>query len=62
MSRDVLIHASTVQSGELRHEISVSAPDAFLYGEHDGQPFAVVDGLDAPAVRDARPGRTAPSC
>jgi Xaa-Pro aminopeptidase len=55
MARDVLIHASTVSSAELRHEIPISVPDAFLYGEHDGEAFAVVNALDAPAVREARP-------
>jgi Xaa-Pro aminopeptidase len=56
MATDVLIHASTVQSAPLRHEVPISVPDAFLYGEHDGQPFAVVSSLDAPAVGEARPG------
>jgi Xaa-Pro aminopeptidase len=55
MATDVLIHASTVLSAELRHEVPISAPDAFLYGEHDGRAFAVVNALDAPAVRGARP-------
>lgn len=56
MATDVLIHASTVGSAELRHEIPAAMPDAFLYGEHGGRPFAVTFTLDAPAVRAARPG------
>jgi Xaa-Pro aminopeptidase len=58
MATDVLIYASTVLSAELRHEIPISVPDAFLYGEHGGQAFAVVNALDGPGIRAARPDLT----
>ena len=51
---DVLIDADTIRSPELRHEIPAGIIDPFLYGEHDGTPFAVVSALDAPTIALAR--------
>jgi Xaa-Pro aminopeptidase len=55
MAPDVLIHASTVRSAELRHEIPVAILDPLLYGERDGQAFALVSVLDEQAIHGARP-------
>jgi Xaa-Pro aminopeptidase len=52
---DVLIDADTIRSPELRHEIPAGVIDPFLYGEHDGKPFAVASALDAPTIAHARP-------
>ena len=35
---DVLIHGDTMRSPELRHEVPVPIPDAFLYAEKEGPP------------------------
>jgi Xaa-Pro aminopeptidase len=43
---DVLIHADSIRSPELRHEVPVAVPDAFLYVEHDGRRIAVVTPLE----------------
>jgi Xaa-Pro aminopeptidase len=55
MPDDVLIHAATLLSPELRREIAAPIVDPFLYGERDGRPFAVVSVLDEQAIRAARP-------
>jgi Xaa-Pro aminopeptidase len=52
---DVLIHAGTVGSVELRHLIPVQILDPLLYGEHGGRTFAAVGAADAELVREARP-------
>ena len=46
---DVLIFADTVRSPELRHEVPVAVPDAFLYVERNG-----MDALIARYTRDFR--------
>jgi Xaa-Pro aminopeptidase len=52
---DILIDADTIRSPELRHEIPVAVMDPFLYGEHDGEAFALVSPLDAEMIAAARP-------
>ena len=52
---DVLIHADSIRSPELRHEIPLPVPDAFLYLERDGRRVAVVSSLEAVRVREAAP-------
>jgi Xaa-Pro aminopeptidase len=42
----LLIHADTMRSPELRHEVPVAVPDPFLYVEHDGRRIAVVTALE----------------
>ncbi len=34
----------------MRHELPARVLDPFLYGEHDGRPFAVLPVIDAPNV------------
>ena len=53
---DVLIVADTIRSAELRHEIPLSVPDAFLYLEHDGQRHVVVPSMEAGRIAAAAPG------
>ena len=52
---DVLIFADTIRSPELRHEIPLPVPDAFLYLERDGKRTAVVSSLEAARIREAAP-------
>ena len=52
MAADLLIHASTLASATMRHEVPGRVLDPFLYGEHDGRRFAVVSVLDAPNLPD----------
>ena len=52
---DVLIYADSIRSAEMRHEVPLAVPDAFLYAEHDGGRFAVVGSLEADRIRSADP-------
>ncbi len=52
---DVLIHGDTVRSPELRHEVPVVIPDAFLYAEKDGRRIVVLHSLEIPRVREEAP-------
>jgi Xaa-Pro aminopeptidase len=52
---DVLIHGDTVRSPELRHEVPVLIPDAFLYVEKDGRGTVVLHSLEVPRVREEAP-------
>jgi Xaa-Pro aminopeptidase len=52
---DVLIHGDTVRSPELRHEVPVMIPDAFLYAEKDGRRTVVLHSLEIPRVREEAP-------
>jgi Xaa-Pro aminopeptidase len=47
---DVLIFADTMRSPELRHEVPVAVPDAFLYIEHGGRRVAVVSAREAERI------------
>jgi Xaa-Pro aminopeptidase len=51
--RDVLIHADTMRSPELRHEVPVAVPDPFLYLEHDGMRAVLVSALELERVSAA---------
>jgi Xaa-Pro aminopeptidase len=42
----VLIYADTVRSPELRHEVPHSVADPFLYVEHDGSRYTVLNSLE----------------
>jgi Xaa-Pro aminopeptidase len=53
---DVLIHADSTRSPEMRHEVPVAIPDAFLYAERDGRRVTVVSSLEAPRIAEADPG------
>jgi Xaa-Pro aminopeptidase len=52
---DVLIHGDTVRSPELRHEVPVVIPDAFLYAEKEGRRTVVLHSLEIPRVREEAP-------
>jgi Xaa-Pro aminopeptidase len=53
---DVLILADSIRSPEMRHEVPVPVPDAFLYAERDGRRVVVVSSLEAQRVGEADPG------
>ena len=53
---DVLILADSTRSPEMRHEVPVAIPDAFLYAEHGGRRVVVVSSLEARASSEADPG------
>jgi Xaa-Pro aminopeptidase len=48
---DVLIWGDTVRVPELRHEVPVTIPDAFLYAEANGKRAVVLHSLEIPRVR-----------
>ena len=45
-----LIYADTVRSPELRHEVPIMVPDAFLYVEQDGTRHIVVGSMEIPRL------------
>ena len=53
---DVLIFADSTRSPEMRHEVPVAIPDAFLYAEHGDRRVVVVSSLEAVRVGEADPG------
>jgi Xaa-Pro aminopeptidase len=48
---DVLIYGDTLRSPELRHEVAVPIPDAFLYAEQDGRRVVAIHSLEVPRLR-----------
>ncbi len=52
---DVLIYGDTMRSPELRHEVPVLIPDAFLYAEQDGRRVVILHSLEIPRVREDAP-------
>jgi Xaa-Pro aminopeptidase len=53
---DVLIFGDTVRSPELRHEVPVAIPDAFLYAEKSDRRAVIIHSLEIPRVREDAPG------
>jgi Xaa-Pro aminopeptidase len=47
---DVLIHADTFRSPELRHEVSLGVPDPFLYAEVGGVRHIAVGAMEIPRL------------
>jgi Xaa-Pro aminopeptidase len=47
---DLLIFADTIRSPELRHEVPVPIPDAFIYAEKDGARYVFVGSLEIPRI------------
>jgi len=47
---DLLIYADTIRSPELRHEVPVPVPDAFVYAEKDGKRYVFVGSLEVPRI------------
>jgi Xaa-Pro aminopeptidase len=52
---DVLIYGDTVRSPELRHEVPVAIPDAFLYAEKGDRRVVIIHSLEIPRVREDAP-------
>jgi Xaa-Pro aminopeptidase len=52
---DVLIYGDTVRSPELRHEVPVPIPDAFLYAEKGDRRTVILHSLEIPRVREDAP-------
>ena len=52
---DVLIYGDTMRLPELRHEVPVPIPDAFLYTERDGRRVVILHSLEIPRVREEAP-------
>src|SRR5690242_7511791 len=44
-----------MRSPELRHEVPVPIPDAFLYAEKDGRRVVILHSLEIPRVREDAP-------
>jgi Xaa-Pro aminopeptidase len=53
---DILILADSIRSPEMRHEVPLPVPDAFLYAEHAGRRVVVVSSLESQRVGEAVPG------
>jgi Xaa-Pro aminopeptidase len=49
---DVLMYADTYRSPELRHEVPVGIPDAFLYAEKDGVKHIVIGSMEVPRLAE----------
>jgi len=47
---DVLIHADSIHSPEMRHEVPVPVPDPFLYAERNGRRVAVVTSFETERI------------
>ena len=47
---DLLIYGDTIRSPELRHEVPVPVPDAFIYAEKDGERYVFVGSLEIPRI------------
>jgi Xaa-Pro aminopeptidase len=52
---DLLIHGDTVRAPELRHEVPVPIPDAFLYAEKGDRRVVILHSLEIPRVREEAP-------
>lgn len=47
---DVLMHADTFRSPELRHEVPLGIPDPFLYAERDGVKHIQISSMEVPRL------------
>jgi Xaa-Pro aminopeptidase len=47
---DVLMHADTYRSPELRHEVPIGIPDPFLYAEKDGTKHIAIGNMEIPRL------------
>jgi Xaa-Pro aminopeptidase len=52
---DVLIYADSLRSPELRHEVPIAIPDAFLYAEKDGERHVVASSFELDRIAEAAP-------
>jgi Xaa-Pro aminopeptidase len=49
-STAILIHGDTIRTPELRHEVPLGIPDAFVYAEVDGQRLVAISAMEAMRV------------
>ena len=52
---DVLIYADTIRSPEMRHEVPLPVPDAFLYIEQDGSRTVVCSAFEMQRIKEVAP-------
>ena len=52
---DVLIYADTIRSPEMRHEVPLAVPDAFLYAERDGEQYVVLSSFELDRLAEVAP-------
>jgi Xaa-Pro aminopeptidase len=52
---DVLIHADSIRSAEMRHEVPVAVPDPFLYAEHEGSRHVVASSFELDRITAVAP-------
>jgi Xaa-Pro aminopeptidase len=52
---DVLIYADSIRSPEMRHEVPLGVPDAFLYAEHDGTRHVVASSFELDRIKAVAP-------
>jgi Xaa-Pro aminopeptidase len=50
---DVLIYGDSIRFPELRHELPIAVPDAFLYVEAGGRKHAVISSMEIPRLEEA---------
>jgi Xaa-Pro aminopeptidase len=53
---DVLIYADSLRSPEMRHEVPIAIPDAFLYAERNGDRHVVASSFELDRIAEAAPG------
>jgi Xaa-Pro aminopeptidase len=52
---DVLIYADSLRSPEMRHEVPLAVPDAFLYAEHDRSRHVVASSFELDRIKAVAP-------
>ena len=52
---DVLIYADTIRSPEMRHEVPLAVPDAFLYAERGGEHSVVLSSFELDRLAEVAP-------
>jgi Xaa-Pro aminopeptidase len=52
---DVLIYADSLRSPEMRHEVPLAIPDAFLYAERNGERHLVASSFELDRVAAVAP-------
>src|SRR5206468_7091283 len=52
---DVLIYADSLRSPEMRHEVPLAIPDAFLYAERDGSRHVVASSFELDRMKAVAP-------
>ncbi|HLX32849.1 MAG TPA: Xaa-Pro peptidase family protein [Gaiellaceae bacterium] len=49
---DLLIHADTIRSADMRHAVPLAVPDPFLYAETDGTSHVFTNSMEAARMRE----------